>query len=130
VIVILATDAPLLPHQCRALARRAALGLGRSGTCGSHWSGDIALALSTANPGAFRRGAPRTGEPAAGALDFLQWHALDPFFTAAVEAVEEAVVNALVANRSMTGKGGLTVPALPHPQLRDLLAAHGRLGSA
>lgn len=130
VIVVLATDAPLLPHQCRALARRAALGLARTGTCGSHWSGDIALALSTANSRAFRPGLPGTAEPAAGALAFLQWHALDRFFTAAVEAVEEAVVNALVANRAMTGKAGLTVPALPHAPLRHLLAAHDRLAAA
>lgn len=127
VIVVVATDAPLLPHQCKALARRAALGLGRSGTTGSHWSGDIALAFSTANAGAFRRGAPRTAEPAGGRLDFLQWHALDRFYAAAVQAVDEAVVNALTANRDMTGKGGLTVPALPHDRLRALLAAHGRL---
>lgn len=130
VIVIVATDAPLLPHQCKALARRAALGLARSGTCGSHWSGDLALALSTANPGAFRRGAPRTQEPAGGRLDFLQWHALDPFYAAVVQAVDEAVVNALVANRPMTGKGGLTIPALPHAQVRTLLAEHGRLVAA
>ncbi|MDO8187346.1 P1 family peptidase [Conexibacter sp. JD483] len=129
VIVIVATDAPLLPHQCTALARRAALGLGRSGTCGSHWSGDLALAFSTANAGAFRRGAPRTQEPAGGRLDFLQWHALDRFYAATVQAVEEAVLNALVANRTMTGKGGLTIPALPHDRVRDLLAAHGRLAA-
>ncbi|MBS1885856.1 MAG: P1 family peptidase [Actinobacteria bacterium] len=127
VIVVLATDAPLLAPQCKALARRAVLGLGRTGTSGSHFSGDLVLAFSTANPGAFRRGIPGGSEGAAGRLDFLQWDALDPCYRAVVEAVEEAVLNALVANQPMTGKGGATVPALPHDRVRALLAAAGRL---
>jgi len=130
VIAIIATDAPLLPQQAKALARRVPLGLARTGTTGSHFSGDLFLALSTANPGAFATGFP-LGEPAdaeIAALRFLPWGRLDPLFAAVVQCVEEAVVNALVANREMTGRKGRRMPALPREQVVGLLHAAGRIG--
>lgn len=123
VIVVIATDAPLLPGQCKALARRAALGVGRTGTVGGHFSGDIFLALSTANPGALGSSFP-LGEPAADEYDrmrFIPWGRIDPFYEAAVQSVEEAVLNALVAGEPMTGRRGHRIPALPHDRLRALL---------
>ncbi len=123
VIVVIATDAPLLPGQCKALARRVPLGLARTGTSGSHFSGDIFLAFSTANAGALRSRFP---EGAAGPDDydsmrFVPWGRLDPFFTAVVEAVEEAVLNALVVNSEMIGRDGHRSPALPHDRLMAAL---------
>jgi D-aminopeptidase len=124
VIVVVATDAPLLPGQCQALARRVTTGLARTGTAGSHFSGDLFLAFSTGNPGAFPAGAAAL-EPGAGAgyasLRFIGWPFLDPFFTAVVEATEEAVLNALVANEDMTGRDGNLSPALPREQLAALI---------
>lgn len=117
-IVIIATDAPLLPGQCAALARRGALGLGRSGTAGSHFSGDIVLALSTANPGALSSSFPTDDEAGYEQLRFVPWGWMDPFFTAAVQAVDEAVWNALVAAEDMTGRDGHQSFALPHAEIR------------
>jgi L-aminopeptidase/D-esterase-like protein len=122
VIAVVATDAPLLPHQCSALARRCTLGIGRTGTSGSHSSGDIFLAFSTANPGAFR-----PGDRAMSRLDFVPWERLDPYYEAVVQATEEAVVNALVANEDMTGRDGHRTPALPRDRVTGLLAAADRL---
>lgn len=124
VIVIVATDAPLLPDQCRALARRVPLGLARTGTTASHFSGDIFLAFSTANEGALTsRMGTETGatEP----LETLAWGSIDPFFAATVEAVEEAVINALVAARDMTGRKGHESFALPHDEVRAAFGAEG-----
>lgn len=123
VIVVVATDAPMLPGQCKALARRVPLGLARTGTSSSHFSGDIFLAFSTANPGALASNFT-LGEPGPGDYDtlrFIQWGRIDPFFTAVVEAVEEAVLNALVVNGEMTGRDDHRVPALPHEALRKAL---------
>lgn len=125
VIVVVATDAPLLPGQCRALARRASLGLARTGTSGSHYSGDLFLALSTANPGAFRRDPVRSGTPELGRLDFLPWGAVDALNEAVVQATEEATLDALIANHDVVGRGGKRWPALPHDRLLGLLAARG-----
>jgi D-aminopeptidase len=122
VIAIVPTDAPLFPHQCQAFARRVTSGLARTGTSGSHFSGDLFLAFSTANPGAFR-----PGSPALSRLDFIGWEHLDPFFEAVVQATEEAVVNALVANEDMTGRDGHRTPALPRGKVVELLAAASRL---
>jgi D-aminopeptidase len=122
VIAIVATDAPLLPHQCTAMARRVTLGLARTGTAGSHFSGDLFLAFSTANPGRITPGALTFRPGAEGRYDqltFLPWGFLDPFYTAVVEAVEEAVANALTANEQMVGRAGHRTPALP----RDRVAA-------
>lgn len=116
VIVVVATDAPLLPDQCRALARRVPLGLARTGTTGSHFSGDIFLAFSTANAGALTS---RMGTPDGHIeqLEYLAWGAIDPLYTAVVQAVEEAVVNALVAARDMVGRDGHESFALPHDEI-------------
>jgi L-aminopeptidase/D-esterase-like protein len=118
-----ATDAPLFPHQCQALARRVTAGLARTGTSGSHFSGDLFLAFSTANPGAFRPDDARTMSR----LEFVPWERLDPYYEAVVQATEEAVVNALVANEDMTGRDGHRSPALPRDRVTGLLAAADRL---
>ena len=124
VIAVIATDAPLLPGQCAALARRVPLGLARTGTTGSHFSGDLFVAFSVANAGAFAIGFPAPdAADGRGSLDFVQWKWLDPLFQAVVEAVEEAVLNALVANAEMTGRAGNRTPALPRDRVTDLLAA-------
>jgi D-aminopeptidase len=118
VIALVATDAPLFPHQCQALARRVTAGLARTGTSGSHFSGDLFLAFSTANPGAFRPDDARTMS----GLEFVPWERLDPHYEAVVQATEEAVVNALVANEDMTGRDGHRTPALPRDRVAALLA--------
>ena len=115
VIVIVATDAPLLPGQCKALARRVPLGLARTGTTGSHFSGDIFLAFSTANPGALSGTLTAAGaQPAYEQLTYVPWPLIDPFYEAVVECVEEAVLNALVAAPAMIGVDGRRSPRLPH----------------
>ncbi len=132
VIAIVATDAPLLPHQCKAMARRVTLGLARTGTTGSHFSGDIFLAFSTANPGGFSPYDPATGEGAGQRYDrltFIPWGAMNPFFTAVVQGVEEAVANALTANEEMAGRDGRRCPALPRDQVAALLRARVQPGS-
>ncbi len=118
VIVVVATDAPLLPGQCQALARRVPLGLARTGTTGSHFSGDIFLAFSTANHGALSSTQQAGGYER---LRFVAWGGMDAFYEAVVQAVEEAVLNALVANETMIGRAGHRSPALPHARLRQLL---------
>ena len=115
VIVIVATDAPLLPGQCKALARRVPLGLARTGTTGSHFSGDIFLAFSTANPGALSGTLTAAGaQPVYEQLTYVPWPLIDPFYEAVVECVEEAVLNALVAAPAMIGVDGRRSPRLPH----------------
>lgn len=125
IIVVVATDAPLLPTQLKAVARRVPLGLARTGTTGGHFSGDIFLAFSTANAGSLRSLLPKG--PAQETLDnmeFLPWAQVDPVFTATVEAVEEAVINSLVNNQDMIGRDGHFSPALPHDEVRELLRSH------
>ncbi len=131
VIAVVGTDAPLLPHQCTALARRVTLGLARTGTAGSHFSGDLFLAFSAGNPGAITPGATALRSAGAGGPDgqarydqlrLIPWGYLDPFYTAVVQATEEAVANALVANETMTGRGGHRSPALPRDQVAELFA--------
>ncbi|MEV0699516.1 P1 family peptidase [Saccharopolyspora sp. NPDC050389] len=127
-IVVVATDAPLLPGQCTALARRVPLGLARTGTTGSHFSGDLFLAFSTANPGALTS-TMDSGGAAYEQLRFVPWGRMDPFYEATVQATEEAVLNALTANADMTGRDGHRSPALPHDRLAELLRESGvRLG--
>jgi L-aminopeptidase/D-esterase-like protein len=127
VIAVVATDAPLFPSQCKSLARRVTLGLARTGTIGSHSSGDIFLAVSTANQGAFSHKpqtppkAPTTAG-AYGRLEFVPWDAIDPFYAAVVQATEEAVANALIANEDMTGRNGHRSPALPRQKLTRILS--------
>jgi L-aminopeptidase/D-esterase-like protein len=123
VIVVVATDAPLNAAQCTGLARRVPLGLARTGTTGSVFSGDLFLAFSTANDGPSRTGFP-TGEPSDDEIftaQHLPWNRIDAFYAATVYAVEEAVLNALVANESMTGRDGHRSPALNHELLQPLL---------
>jgi D-aminopeptidase len=120
-IVVLATDAPLLPNQLRRLARRATIGMARTGSMGGNGSGDIFLAFSTANPGAAR---PETGIATLQALPNDQ---LDMLFGAAAYATEEAILNALLAAETMSGHEGRCVPALPHDRVVDLLRAYKRL---
>ncbi|MGW5642527.1 DmpA family aminopeptidase [Saccharopolyspora sp. NPDC003752] len=124
VIVVVATDAPLLPGQCAALARRVPLGLARTGTTGSHFSGDLFLAFSTANPGALTS-TMGSGGAAYEQLRFVPWGRMDPFYEATAQAVEEAVLNALTANADMTGRDGHRSPALPHDRLTELLRESG-----
>ena len=120
IIIVIATDAPLLPHQLKRLARRAALGLARTGSVAGNDSGDLFIAFSTANPQVV--GAPRPV-----ALSMLPNLRMGPLFEATVGATEEAIVNALVAGRTMTGFKGRTVSGLPHDKVREILRRHGRL---
>jgi D-aminopeptidase len=123
VIVVVATDAPLSPAQCKGLARRVPLGLARTGTTGSLFSGDLFLAFSTADQGASRSGFP-IGEPTSDEIHStrsLPWNRIDAFYAATVYAVEEAVLNALVVNETMTGRDSHRSPALPHDVVRALL---------
>ncbi|MGN8026170.1 DmpA family aminopeptidase [Microbacterium sp. 22242] len=122
VIVIVATDAPMLPQQCEALARRVSLGLARTGTTGSHFSGDIFLAFSTANEAGLAS-RMNGGEIVTESLEHVAWGSMDPFFTAVVEATEEAVLNALVAARDMVGREGHASYALPHDEIRTAFGA-------
>jgi L-aminopeptidase/D-esterase-like protein len=126
-IAIVATDAPLLPGQCESLARRAPLGLARTGTTGSHFSGDLVLAFSTANRGALTSTFP-TSDPSAddyATLRFIPWGRMDAFYDATVQAIEEAVVNVLTGASTMTGRDGHRAPGFPADRARDLLAVHG-----
>ncbi len=121
IIVVVATDAPLLPHQLKRIARRVTLGLGRNGATAGNGSGDIFIAFSTANPGAFSY--KQVTHPAMMANDQL-----DPLFEATVQAVEEAEVNALVAAETMVGADNHKATAIPHDRLREILKKYNRLG--
>ncbi len=120
IIIVLATDAPLLPHQLKRLTRRIPMGLALLGGIAGHTSGDIFVAFSTANPDAARGGAVTQ-------IAMLPNDVMNPLFEATIEATEEAIVNALVAAPTMVGINGYTVPALPHEQVRDVLRQYGRL---
>lgn len=128
VIAVVATDAPLLPGQCEALARRVPLGLARTGTTGGHFSGDIFLAFSTGSPGALDSGFPveAVDDVELRTLSFVPWGRMDDLYTATVQAVEEAVLNALVANSDMVGRSGHMSHALPHGLVLDRLRGGGR----
>jgi L-aminopeptidase/D-esterase-like protein len=120
IIVVVATDAPLLPHQLERIARRVPMGIARLGGTASNGSGDIFIAFSIANPGA----AAETGPTP---LTWLPNGDLTPFFEATVDATEEAIVNALLAAETMTGIDGNTAYALPADQLRTILKKYNRL---
>ena len=120
IIIVIATDAPLIPTQLRRLARKASLGLGRDGSYSGDGSGDIFVAFSTANPGAASIKGVRD-------LKMLPNDSLDPLFLATVQATEEAIVNAMVAAETMTGIDDHTVIALPHDRLREVLKKYNRL---
>jgi D-aminopeptidase len=123
VIAIVATDAPLIPNQCAALARRVTLGLARTGTTGSHFSGDLFLAFSTGNRDAITAGVEvmqGTAPERFDELRFVPWGFINPFYTAVVQATEEAVANSLVANEDMVGRDGHRSPALPRDRVAEL----------
>jgi L-aminopeptidase/D-esterase-like protein len=120
-IVVIATDAPLLPAQCTALARRVPLGLARTGTTGSHFSGDLFLAFSAANIGALDSSVDTSSQRALRVIEFLPWGSMDPLYGAVVEAVEEAVLNVLVAGETMVGRDGHRSPGFPVERLDELL---------
>jgi L-aminopeptidase/D-esterase-like protein len=121
IIIVIATDAPLLPGQLNRLARRASLGLARTGSVSGNRSGDLFLAFSTANPGAANPEEPTH------TVETVPNDRLDPLFEATVQAVEEAIVNALVDNQDMIGRDDHRVEALPHARLRQLLKKYHRL---
>jgi D-aminopeptidase len=123
IIIVVATDAPLLPHQLERIAQRATMGLARTGATSGNGSGDIFLAFSTANDGV--AGAPRETH-----VSMLANARISALFTATVEATEEAIVNALVAGETMTGRDGRRVEGLPHGRLQELLKKYGRRTSA
>ena len=124
IIIVVATDAPLLPGQLKRLARRASLGLARTGSVSGNGSGDLFLAFSTANPGAANPEKPTV------TVKSVPNDRLDPLFEATVQAVEEAIVNALVDNHDMTGRDRHEVSALPHDRLRALLQKYNRLSGS
>ncbi len=119
IIIVVATDAPLLPHQLKRVARRAGMGLARMGSYAGDGSGDIFIAFSTANGAAM-------GGAAFASAEFLENGRLDALFEATVQATEEAIVNSLVAARDMTGERGRYAIALPHDELVRLLKEYGR----
>ena len=118
IIIVVATDAPLVAHQVKRLARRAALGLARTGSVAGNGSGDLFIAFSTASAGS---------GPGPQAIQMLPNDRMGPLFEATVGATEEAIVNALVAARTMTGAGGRTVHAMPQDALRAILRRHAVL---
>jgi D-aminopeptidase len=120
IIVVVATDAPLLPHQLKRVARRVTLGLGRNGSISGNDSGDIFISFSTANAGAGMSKGPA-------AIRILPLDEIDPLFEATVQATEEAVINAMVAAETMTGADNHRVEALPHDKLREVLKKYNRL---
>lgn len=120
IIVVVATDAPLLPHQLKRLVKRASLGIAKNGGIGGNSSGDIFIAFSTANPNA------ATGTSLA-ALKMLPNDQINPVFAATVQATEEAIINAMVAAETMTGVNGNTVYAIPHDRLKEVMKKYNRL---
>jgi len=120
IIIVVATDAPLVAHQLKRLARRAALGMARTGGASGNGSGDIFIAFSTANPDAAKT-------EGIAKIDMLPNDLMNPLFDATVQATEEAIINAIVAAETMTGIDGHKVPALPHDRLREVLKKYNRL---
>jgi len=120
IIIVVATDAPLLPTQLKRLARRASLGLARTGSVSSNGSGDIFIAFSTANPGASKPAGLRK-------LTMVPNDEISPLFEATVESTEEAIVNALVAAETMTGVDNHKVDAIPHDRLQQVMRKYNRL---
>lgn len=120
IIVVIATDTPLLPHQLKRVVKRAALGIAKNGGVGSNSSGDIFIAFSTANAGAARDTGLVT-------VTMLPNNRVNEIFTATVQATEEAIINAMVAAETMTGVNGNTVYAIPHDRLKDVMRKYNRL---
>jgi D-aminopeptidase len=122
IIIVVATDAPLLPHQVQRLSRRATMGLARTGSTSGNGSGDIFIAFSTANPNAAAAKAPVN-------VAMLPNDSINPVFEATVQATEEAIVNAMVGAETMHGAHGSVVTALPHDELQNLLKKYNRLAN-
>jgi D-aminopeptidase len=122
IIVVLATDAPLLPHQLKRIAHRIGLGVGKVGGRGENSSGDIFIAFSTANAAEFAK------NEGVAKIDMLPNDRINMLFWATAQATEEAIINALVAAETMTGYKGNTVYALPHDRLQEALKKYNRLG--
>jgi D-aminopeptidase len=125
IIVVVATDAPLLPHQCERLAQRAGLGIARVGGTGGHTSGDLFIAFATGN----RLPGWSPDRAAAGPVRdvwMVSDRVIDALFDATIEATEEAIVNALVAAPTVVGRDGITAHALPHDRLVEVMTRHGR----
>ena len=124
IIVVLATDAPLLPHQCERLAQRAGLGIARAGGTGGHTSGDLFIAFATGNR------LPQEPEDSPRILTYdvqaVGDRVIDALFDGAIEATEEAIVNALIAARTTVGRDGITAHALPHDRLVAIMGQYGR----
>ena len=120
IIIVVATDAPLLPHQLKRLARRASLGLARTGSVSGNGSGDLFIAFSTANPHA------ADAKPPIRTIETMPNDLMDPLFTATVEATEEAIINALVDNQDMIGRDNHKVEGLPRERLQQLLKEYNR----
>lgn len=121
IIIVIATDAPLLPNQLKRLARRASLGLARTGSISGNGSGDLFIAFSTANPNVF------AADQITHSVQTIPNDLMDPVFSGTVQATEEAIVNALVDNQTMTGADNHRVEALPREKMRDLLTKYNRL---
>lgn len=121
-IVVIATDAPVLPHQLKRLAKRAALGMARTGSLGGNGSGDIFIAFSTANPEA-----ARGDELGLSNIRALNNNHIDPLLSASALATEEAIINAMVAAEDLTGRDGTKARALPHEKVREILETHNRI---
>ena len=124
-IVIVGTDAPLLPHQLKRLAKRATLGMARTGSMGGNSSGDIFLAFSTANPNA-----AHGDEMGLSNIQTLSNDHIDPLLSATVYATEEAIINSLVGADDMIGHNNLSIKALPHDEVKDILRQYNRLNQA
>jgi L-aminopeptidase/D-esterase-like protein len=120
-IVIIATDAPLLPNQLKRLAKRASLGMARTGTLGGNSSGDIFMAFSTANPNA-----ARGKENGIASIQSIDNEHIDPLLGASALATEEAIINSMVAGEDMSGHKGFSVKALPHDELQKVMMQYGR----
>ena len=125
IIVVLATDAPLLPHQCERLAQRASLGIARMGGIASHGSGDLIIAFATGNRGLSQTAGERDPRRTVTTRMVVD-RGITPLFQAAVEATEAAIVNALLAATTMVGRDGITAHALDHDRLIDIMARYGR----
>lgn len=120
IIVVVATDAPLLPHQLKRLSRRVSLGIGRVGGFGANGSGDIFISFSTANKQAYSRTENSQ-------LEMVSNHKMDPLIQATALATEEAIINAMVAAETMTGRDDNTSHAIPHERLKEVLKKYNRL---
>jgi D-aminopeptidase len=127
IIGIVATDAPLLPHQCARLAQRVGLGVARMGSYAAHSSGDLFLAFATGNRGLSYRAAEDDPRPTADLRMTVDEH-INPLFEATVEATEEAITNALLAAETMVGRDGITAHGLDPDRLVEIIRAHGRRG--